>query len=187
MTYFEDISSSTCALSIFVLPFSSSLSNTARTSIGGFKPNLFARTQRFIRAIPIAGFPGISVSVAFLFSERSHLKTTLLMRMEETYPELRTHIKQPQNLLLYIQPFLVHSRRPTFFLPFLPILLNLCIRHLAGLLFLCTPNRLQGGNFHCRLLGYGGLGRDMAYIGGGGRKRRDGDFVFGILGGKCAG
>jgi hypothetical protein len=56
MMNFELINSSTCALSILLLPFSSSFNNTAKTSIGGSNPNLLARTHRFIRAIPMQGY-----------------------------------------------------------------------------------------------------------------------------------
>ena len=56
MTELLLINSSTYALSILLLPLPSSFNSTAKTSIGGESPNLFARTQRFILAIPIAGY-----------------------------------------------------------------------------------------------------------------------------------
>lgn len=51
----ELISSSTCARWLAVSPSSISLNSTARTSIGGFRPSLFARFQRLSLAIPIQG------------------------------------------------------------------------------------------------------------------------------------
>lgn len=52
----ELINSSTYALCDFVSPASISFSNTARTSIGGFKPSRLARFQRFRRDMPMQGY-----------------------------------------------------------------------------------------------------------------------------------
>jgi hypothetical protein len=54
-TAVEFKSSSICALSIPVFPLASSLSSTARTSIGGCSPSLCARCQRLMRAMPMHG------------------------------------------------------------------------------------------------------------------------------------
>src|ERR1700712_3139920 len=78
-----------------------------------------------MRAIPIAGCLPISY-------------TSFLQISIRTYPILRTHVKQPQDLLLKTQSFLMNSRSPSFLLPLLPILLNLCIGDFLCLLLLGT-------------------------------------------------
>lgn len=52
----DDMSSSTYARCDFVSPSSIALSSTARTSIGGLRPSILARFQRFRRAIPMQGY-----------------------------------------------------------------------------------------------------------------------------------
>ena len=91
--------SSMCAVSIFFVPFFSSLSRTAKTSIGGLRPRRSARCQRFIRVIPTHGLSPVSTT-----------QSDLLQRMEGTYSELRAHVEVSQHFLTQREVLLMNSR-----------------------------------------------------------------------------
>lgn len=113
---------------------------------------------------------------------------------ETTYPILRTHIKQPQDLLLHTQPVLVHARRLPLGLALAPVPPDLGVRDLLGPdlvggllahLLAADAGDLDGG-----LLRDGGFGGDVPGVEGlGGEVQVRGlgcgcSFVFGFVPGR---